>query len=45
MRLEIARSIEQVCQVAYQPDLLTVDKRRLYPNLDEVAAEMRRYYS
>ena len=28
-----------------QLDLVSVDQRRLFPDLDGVAAEMRRYYS
>lgn len=36
---------DQVARVRDQLDLASVDERRLFPDLDGVAAQMRRYYS
>jgi FRG domain len=36
---------EQTARVRDQLDLASVDERRLFPDLDGVAAQMRRYYS
>jgi hypothetical protein len=36
---------DRVARVRDQLDLVTMDERRLFPDLDGVAAEMRRYYS
>jgi hypothetical protein len=36
---------ERVARLRDQLDLVTMDERRLFPDLDGVAAEMRRYYS
>jgi hypothetical protein len=35
----------QVSRVRDQLDIMTIDERRLFPDLDGVAAQMRRYYS
>ena len=35
---------ERVAHIRDQLDLVTMDERRLFPDLDGVAAEMRRYY-
>jgi len=36
---------DRVDLIRDQLDLCSVDERRLFPDLDGVAAEMRRYYS
>jgi len=36
---------EHVQVVRDQLDIATIDERRLFPDLDGVAAQMRRYYS
>jgi hypothetical protein len=35
----------EAARFRHQLDLVSVDQRRLFPDLDGVAAEMRRYYS
>ncbi|HVL39668.1 MAG TPA: hypothetical protein VM328_09800, partial [Fimbriimonadaceae bacterium] len=36
---------EAVARVRDQLDLCAIDERRLFPDLDGLAAQMRRYYS